>query len=185
MPAFETEPLLVEEPGQAFHALGEHVDPLSDAGERKAVGVILVLRPARAERRLCTAAGEVVDRGDGVREHRGMPIADRIHQDPDPHARRRHRQGSLAGHRFERPGAAAAHDRVEVVPHGDPPETQRLYGSPVGQDVVHRRVFASRVHAVQRHPPDSSCDPPGAASATLRISSRAGRAQRRVLRQLL
>jgi hypothetical protein len=121
-------PFLVQEPRQALHTLGKHVDPLTDVGELQTVSLVFVLSPARAQRRLGAPIREVVNGGDGVGEHRGVPISHRVHQlvrarSPRPEQRGWRLTRTTRGRC--RPGS----DRSD--PTRTSIRTQRLHSSPI------------------------------------------------------
>ena len=84
--ALEVGHVLPEEEAHALDGLLEDVEALAHGREGDAVGGVLVERPARAETEVGPAAAQVVDRGDGVGEHGGVPVAGAVHQRaaPDP-----------------------------------------------------------------------------------------------------
>ena len=84
MGAREVRDLVAQQAPDRLDRLLEQVEPLAGRRERDAVGGVLVERPAGAEAEVGPAAGEVVDRGDGVGEHGRVPVAGAVDERPAP-----------------------------------------------------------------------------------------------------
>src|SRR5262249_33003186 len=67
----------------------ELVEALARRRERKAVGLVLGLVPARADAELDAPARNVIDGGGVLRQHGPRPEGDRRHESAEPDARRR------------------------------------------------------------------------------------------------
>src|SRR4051794_9976543 len=75
-----------------------------------------------------------------------MAIARGVHERSARHARRRRGERSVRRDRFEAMWVAARVRRVEVVPDGDPVETEGFYTRPEVAQVGDRRVLQTTVH---------------------------------------
>src|SRR5436189_104747 len=91
--AAEVRTILRRQQADDLDTLLEHVEPLLDGGEGYPVGGVLHRVPARAEADLQPPAAELVDRGERVRENRGVAVAHAQDEDADADVLR------LAGHR--------------------------------------------------------------------------------------
>jgi hypothetical protein len=93
--AGEVGDVVVQQAAQALDAFLELIEALLGAGELDAVCVVLDLGPAGADAHLGATAGQQVDAGDGLRQYRGVPVADRVdrasHNGPSTSNRRARR----------------------------------------------------------------------------------------------
>jgi len=78
----EGESFVAKQARQALHALLQLVQALPGRLEGQAVRPVLLLVPPGANRYLAPAAGEVIDRGDGVGQHGRIAVAHRVHNTP-------------------------------------------------------------------------------------------------------
>ncbi len=123
--------------------------------ERDAVGVELALMPTGAEAQRHPALREVVDGRDRLRHDGRMSVGRAVHEAAAAHVRRRRRQRGVCSESFEAfvPGVRVGDvRRVEVVPHRDPPEAERLDAFPQCTELVARRVLQACVHAEDHDP---------------------------------
>ncbi len=117
----------VQRPRQDRERLVERAQPLARLREGQAVALELRGEPAGAEAREGTAARDLVERRDLLREHGGIPEERRRHQraEQDALGDRGHR-GEL-GPRLEDRKLRRRH-AVEVVAHPDRVEAERVEG---------------------------------------------------------
>ena len=150
MLAREVGDLLAQQAADRLDRLLEEVEPLAGRRERDAVGGVLVERPPGAEPEVGPPAGQVVDRGDGVGQHGGVPVAGAVDERPDPHPGGVAGEGGVAGDGLVALVAVEV-GGVEVVPDRDPVEPVVLDAGPEVAELVDRGVLQAGVHPEGGH----------------------------------
>ena len=122
--------------------LVEAVEPLLERGEVDAVGVALLLVPPRAETELEPTAGDDVERGGHVRQHRRVAVGVAGHQHADADPVRRLGQRRRGDPALQAGPGGVREDRIEVVEGpGRLEQLDVVGGLPDGQHVGPRRVL--------------------------------------------
>ena len=120
-------------------------------GKGEAVGLVLGLVPAGADPELDPAAGDVVDRDDVLRQHRGRPERDRRDHrpEPDPLGHRGERGQRRPG--VERARGRAAEDGEVVVGAEQPLEADALGGAGERAPLLPGDALLSLDHQAETH----------------------------------
>ena len=127
--------------------VGELAQPVGRGAELVAVLGVVALEPARADAEHEAAAAQVVDRARHVGEQ--VRVAVRVAGDERADVR----VTRLDGHRREQRvglevrGVGVAVERVEVVPHPDAVDLERVGGAPRGAQIVGGRRLRMQLHA--------------------------------------
>src|SRR5581483_5843392 len=121
--ALEVHGVLAQQQADAPHGFFEDVEPDAVGRERDAVRLVLVERPAGAETELRATAAQMVDGGDRVGEHGGVPVAGAVDERSAADAARVAGERSVRGDGLQARVAAEVR-RVEVVPDRDPVEAE-------------------------------------------------------------
>jgi hypothetical protein len=129
----------IEQHAHDLRILFQHVLARADRRERIAERLRFDTVPAGAQPAVHAAAGEVVDRGERLREQAGVPVHDAVHPAAEADVLRVHRRRGERGDRLVAVHVAAARGRLlEVVGHREPVEAFRVGELPQLAHLVER-----------------------------------------------
>ena len=157
-------------PGAAddLELLLEQLEARAERRELEAVGLVLALVPAGAEAEVDTAARDVVDGGDELREHRRMAERRRRDEHAEAQPGRDRREAGERRPGLERAAILVPHDREVVIRAEERAHAVLLAGPRQRDPLLPGHALLPLDHQLQSH-----------ASSELRRRSRATRRRRR------
>ena len=155
------EPLLGPGANDDLDLLGEELEPLLSVEERKAMGLVLALVPARPHPDLDSTARDVIDGHSHPREHARVPESRRRDERAEANTLRDRREPGERRPGIERVGVGA-NDRRVVIGAEEALEPMLLREAGQAHPVVPGDALLPLDHQTDAHQPDSSGSVTGA-----------------------